>query len=715
MKDKNFQDCEINSTGTPEPTMSRGMDAVKVTPPQSSSIKKEAEDSSTSDDVIPSDKEMSTANPHDNDVLCGRGGSINTHPGNETFRRFVERRKRIYLTARFKREKRLIASSVVKEIRELNPPGRFLSRDAKTGIWHDIGDEKARDKTSQALRENAPTIRKEIEIENDAKREEMRRQEEEEEYHRRREANYSAQEHYHYGNYHSGQGYYAPSYDEYDDHYDYNEHYNNNGYQNAPQPHDDSYCMDYDYTGAAHPPVDKTDEYYSSHRGWRKPTPDFHRPPQHPREPHLPAVPPSNLRTSSPYSQPNRNPHTRGGRPVGFQHPNKTTRCPSRDRMGHRSHNSWQHGDQRYDTSRRRPNNHPDATMHQYDSPVDDEVEDRWQVDYEEGVDLPNAPSSSSTAVSVFHHLPHRRTNEQTPRNCLSNNSKNNPRESYRKNQLETPNLLERTDSDEKSTNGSILSNFAKNVLSWESNTGAPVQEQEAKKKAIDEGQEVELITIMESMSVDEDPHNQQQGDRKKMRMSRDRSFEKAAAQSKDVALLKQNNEIQTKPSQEEEDWSSKVSGCHTWIKDSLNAVSLFKEDSEIGIGISPVHSIDMDGVSICGADLGVSLCNVFESDIALQGGDAPIPLPHNGNSQSMAVTNHTSEKTRERTDMQMVTSSYSQDSLQFSDIAPYSVTEVDFASPKPDMIESAPSKEKSEASFSSNFAFFWDGKAGNK
>ena len=697
MKEKNSQECEINSSGTPEPTMSRGMDAVKVTPPQSSSIKKEAEESTTSDNA--SDKEMSTSNPHDNDVLCGRGGSINTHPGNETFRRFVERRKRVYLTARFKREKRLIASSIVKEIRELNPPGRFLSRDAKTGIWNDIGDEKARDKTSQALRENAPTIRKEIEIENDAKREEMRRQEEEEEYHRRREANYSAQEHYHYGNYHSGQGYYAPSYDEYDDHYDYNERYNN-GYQNAPQPHDDNYCMDYDYTRPTHPPVDKTDEYYSSHRGWR-------------RDPHLPAMPHTDMRTPSPYSQPGRNPHIRGGRPAGFQHPNKTNRCPSRDRMGHGSHNSWQHGDQRYDTSRRRPNNHPDVNMHQYDSPVDDEVEDRWQVQYEEGVDLPNAPSSTGAAVNVLNHLPHRRSDEQTPRNTLSNNSKNDSRESYSKNQLERPNRLERTDSDEKSSSGSLLSNFAKNVLSWDSNPGAPVQEQEPKKKAIDQSQD-ELITIMESMSVDEEPHLQQQDDRKKMKMSRERSFEKAAAQSKHVALVKQNNEIQTKP-EEEEDWSSKVSGCHTWIKDSLNAVSLFKEDSDIGIGISPVHSIDMDGVSICGADLGVSLCNVFESDIALQGGDAPIPLPHNGNTQTMTVRNNTSEKTRDRTDMELVTSSYSQDSLQFSDIATYSVTEVDFASPKPDMIESAPSKEKSEASFSSNFAFFWDGRGGNK
>lgn len=119
--------------------------------------------------------------PNPNDVLCGRGGNINSHRGNEQFRSFVEKRKRVYLTARFKREKRLIASSIVNEIRAMDPPGRFLARKGSmkdnSGYWYDIGDEKARDKTSQALRENAPSIRAEIETEINQQRAEMRRQE----------------------------------------------------------------------------------------------------------------------------------------------------------------------------------------------------------------------------------------------------------------------------------------------------------------------------------------------------------------------------------------------------------------------------------------------------------------------------------------------------------------------------------------------------------
>ena len=113
----------------------------------------------------PPQQPLQTTTFHNNDVLMGRGGTINAHPGNEQYRKFVERKKRVYLTARFKREKRLIAQSIVDEIRALDPPGRFLLKDARESIWRDVGDEKARDKTSQALRENAGTVRKEMEEE----------------------------------------------------------------------------------------------------------------------------------------------------------------------------------------------------------------------------------------------------------------------------------------------------------------------------------------------------------------------------------------------------------------------------------------------------------------------------------------------------------------------------------------------------------------------
>jgi hypothetical protein len=94
--------------------------------------------------------------PSDSDILCGRGGNINIHPGNIYFRKLVDSRKPAYVTARFKREKRTIAESILNDIKKKN--GRFLTKN-EAGEWLIFPDHKARDKTSQALREDAPKIR----------------------------------------------------------------------------------------------------------------------------------------------------------------------------------------------------------------------------------------------------------------------------------------------------------------------------------------------------------------------------------------------------------------------------------------------------------------------------------------------------------------------------------------------------------------------------
>jgi hypothetical protein len=122
-------------------------------------------------EYVPGMKSIPTSEITPNDVLCGRGGNINSHPGNERFRRIVESKKRLYLTSRFKREKRVIACNIVDEIKAQN--GRFLAKINVTGSkrgrkkapdpgWYEVDIEKAREKTSQALRENASEIRKEL-------------------------------------------------------------------------------------------------------------------------------------------------------------------------------------------------------------------------------------------------------------------------------------------------------------------------------------------------------------------------------------------------------------------------------------------------------------------------------------------------------------------------------------------------------------------------
>jgi len=100
--------------------------------------------------------------PHENDVLCGRGGATNSHPGNLLFRGLVTQKKKLYLMCRFKNEKRRISQEIVDAIRKQNPSGRFLNRDDHTGRYYDIGDAKAHAKASQALREGAPKLRQEI-------------------------------------------------------------------------------------------------------------------------------------------------------------------------------------------------------------------------------------------------------------------------------------------------------------------------------------------------------------------------------------------------------------------------------------------------------------------------------------------------------------------------------------------------------------------------
>lgn len=98
---------------------------------------------------------------NNNDVLCGRGGATNSHIGNRAFRLLVGKYKDKYLNAK-KKEKPNVAAEVVNNIRKLDPPGRFLKKDKDSGYWLDIGDTRAKEKTSQALREGAPQMRKKL-------------------------------------------------------------------------------------------------------------------------------------------------------------------------------------------------------------------------------------------------------------------------------------------------------------------------------------------------------------------------------------------------------------------------------------------------------------------------------------------------------------------------------------------------------------------------
>ena len=97
-------------------------------------------------------------------MLSGRGGAINSHVGNTHFREWVRVRKERYNLARTKAEKARVANEVMDLVKGQNPPGRFLQRDTSSvtgGVtwWTEVDEIKAMAKTSQALREGAPSIR----------------------------------------------------------------------------------------------------------------------------------------------------------------------------------------------------------------------------------------------------------------------------------------------------------------------------------------------------------------------------------------------------------------------------------------------------------------------------------------------------------------------------------------------------------------------------
>ena len=97
-----------------------------------------------------------------NDVLSGRGNKINHHPGNVHFRDVVTQCKSKYCDPTNKKiEKAFLAAKTVAIVRCLDPPGRFLQKNEKTGLWLEIGDDRARKKAAQALREDAAEVRAE--------------------------------------------------------------------------------------------------------------------------------------------------------------------------------------------------------------------------------------------------------------------------------------------------------------------------------------------------------------------------------------------------------------------------------------------------------------------------------------------------------------------------------------------------------------------------
>jgi len=86
------------------------------------------------------------------DVLLGRGGLTNKHPGNIKYRETAEDWKGYYQSQKSKDDKKDVSILLMKCVHDYG--GRFLTKDPSTECWVVAQDNQARKKCSQALRES---------------------------------------------------------------------------------------------------------------------------------------------------------------------------------------------------------------------------------------------------------------------------------------------------------------------------------------------------------------------------------------------------------------------------------------------------------------------------------------------------------------------------------------------------------------------------------
>jgi len=116
-------------------------------------------DSNTSFPRTKCEKYATPITPTDNDILMGRGGKNNAHIGNEKLRQLARQRASSYLSAN-KQEKAMIVSNLVQEIHSMPSAGRFLRRHPVSMEWQFVGEQDAREKCFQCLRDAVSVLKK---------------------------------------------------------------------------------------------------------------------------------------------------------------------------------------------------------------------------------------------------------------------------------------------------------------------------------------------------------------------------------------------------------------------------------------------------------------------------------------------------------------------------------------------------------------------------
>ena len=89
--------------------------------------------------------------PNAFDVICARGNKAKKHAGNVRFRRIIKERFRSYDNAPTKVDKSVIVLGILREIQDKSPDGGFIKK--VDGQWYSVGDNSAREKIGQSLRD----------------------------------------------------------------------------------------------------------------------------------------------------------------------------------------------------------------------------------------------------------------------------------------------------------------------------------------------------------------------------------------------------------------------------------------------------------------------------------------------------------------------------------------------------------------------------------
>lgn len=98
------------------------------------------------------------SNPAQTDILMGRGGKSNHHPGNKRYREEILNFKKTYSQLTSKEDKTELSRHVVDFVHKYK--GRFLALDKTVNRWYEITDAVARRKVSQALREDVDPLKR---------------------------------------------------------------------------------------------------------------------------------------------------------------------------------------------------------------------------------------------------------------------------------------------------------------------------------------------------------------------------------------------------------------------------------------------------------------------------------------------------------------------------------------------------------------------------